>query len=232
MATHNPGQSMVPAKNCLDGLAVFRELPEAERHALVARSVVSTHAKGEVLAHPGDAITAVMVVISGKLKTYRTDADGEEYLLDVLHDGEAIWHAIFREDHVYHCVVEALSKVEVCRVPRDNFYQLIDSHPAMAKGLISTIGASLVEAEDRIMTLGIRDPRRRLAGYLLERDRLCIGPEINLRLEDIASSVGLRPETVSRTLGAFERDGLIRRLGRGKLRVCDRPALQGVAELS
>ena len=45
---------------------------------------------------------------------------------------------------------------------------------------------------------GYPQPRRRLAEYLLLRDHSCVGPEINMRLEDIANSVGLRPETVSR----------------------------------
>lgn len=217
---------------CLDGLDVFRELPDDARRDLQERSTVTTFGKGAVLANAGDPIGAVLVVICGKVKTFRTDAEGEEYLLDVLHDGEAIWHAIFRDDGVYHCNVAALTQVTVCLVPRAAFYELIEAYPTMAMGLILTIGGKLVEAEDRIMTLGIRDPRRRLAGYLLDRDRRCIGPGINLRLDDIASSVGLRPETVSRTITAFEREGLVTRMGRGKLQVSDREGLRAIAELS
>lgn len=215
---------------CLDGLDVFRELPEEARRDLVGRSTVRDFPKAAVLAHTGDPIRSVLVVISGKIKTFRTDAEGEEYLLDVLHDGEAVWHAIFREDHVYHCTIAALTEVRACLIPRDAFYELIEEYPTMAMGLILTIGGKLVEAEDRIMTLGIRDPRRRLAGYLLDRDRRCIGPSINLRLDDIASSVGLRPETVSRTITAFEREGLVMRQGRGKLQVRDRTGLRTVSE--
>lgn len=214
----------------LYGLDVFRELPDDARLELERHATVATYGKGDVLARPGDEIRSVLVVLHGKVKTFRTDAAGEEYLLDVLHDGEAIWHAIFRDDHVYHCCVAALSRVTVCLVPRETFLELLGEHPTMAMGLILTIGEKLVEAEDRIMTLGIRDPRRRLAGYLLERDRRCIGPGINLRLDDIASSVGLRPETVSRTISAFEREGLVARTGRGKLQVRDAEGLQAVAD--
>lgn len=215
---------------CLDGLDVFRELPDDVRHDLVRRSTVTTYRKGEALAHPGDPIRSVLVVIRGKVKTFRIDTEGEEYLLDVLHDGQAIWHSIFRDDHAYHCTVAALSEVTVCLVPRDVFMELIGEQPAMAMGLILAIGGRLAEAEDRIMTLGIRDPRRRLAAYLLDRDRHCIGPDINLRLDDIASSVGLRPETVSRTISAFEHEGLVTRRGRGKLRVRDHAGLEALAE--
>lgn len=48
--------------DCLDGLDVFRELPDATRHDLVRRSRVTTYRKGEVLARPGDPIRSVLVV--------------------------------------------------------------------------------------------------------------------------------------------------------------------------
>ena len=80
------------------------------------------------------------------------------------------------------------------------------------------------------MMLSRRDPRRRLAEYLLTRDRSCTGPEIHLKLDDIASSVGLRPETVSRNIARFDREGLVRRMGRGRLLVLDREGLARVSE--
>jgi DNA-binding IclR family transcriptional regulator len=67
-----------------------------------------------------------------------------------------------------------------------------------------------------------------LQNTLLHRDERCINREINLKLEDIAASVGLRPETVSRILSAFEREELVKRLGRGRLKVIDRPGLETI----
>lgn len=80
------------------------------------------------------------------------------------------------------------------------------------------------------MMLSIRDPRRRLAEYLLIRDGSCAGPEIHLRLEDIANSIGLRPETVSRHIARFDREGLVKRTGRGRLLVLDREGLRSVSK--
>ena len=56
-----------------------------------------------------------------------------------------------------------------------------------------------------------------------------MGPEIHLKLEDIANSVGLRPETVSRNIAQFVREGLVERPGRGRLLVADRAGLEAVA---
>lgn len=82
------------------------------------------------------------------------------------------------------------------------------------------------------MMLSIRDPRQRLAQYLLVRDQRCAGPEIHLKLEDIAASVGLRPETVSRNVARFAREGLIERPGRGRILIVDHAGLRGIAQRS
>ena len=57
-----------------------------------------------------------------------------------------------------------------------------------------------------------------------------MGPEINLKLEDIASSIGMRPETVSRKLSKLEKLGMIRRIGKGRILVTDRNALEKLYE--
>ena len=44
---------------------------------------------------------------------------------------------------------------------------------------------------------------------------------IEMSLEDIAASVNLRPETVSRKLRDIEKNGLIKRVGKCKIKVLD-----------
>ena len=69
----------------------------------------------------------------------------------------------------------------------------------------------------------------RVGQFLLFRDARCIGKEIELKLEDIAASISLRPETVSRVIAKFEKAGAVKRLGRGKLLVTDREKLRALA---
>lgn len=76
------------------------------------------------------------------------------------------------------------------------------------------------------MPLGIRDPEQQLAKYLLHQEALHSGDEIALKLEDIARSINLRPETVSRHLSALECEGLVVRHGRGRMRLVSRQMLR------
>lgn len=216
--------------SCMDNIRLFAGLPPSAKRELLARARHTAHASGDIIVHEGDPIESIIVVRTGRIKTYRSTSDGVQHVLDVLHDGQALWHGLFLDNHTYGYSVSCLTPVRLCLVHRADVEQMLANHPDVAMGLIRMVCTELDHAEERIMMLSIRDPRRRLAEYLLARDRSCTGPEIHLKLDDIASSVGLRPETVSRNIARFDREGLVRRTGRGRLLVLDREGLARVSE--
>lgn len=216
--------------SCMDNIRLFAGLPPSAKRELLARARHTAHASGDIIVHEGDPIESIIVVRTGRIKTYRSTSDGEQHVLDVLHDGQALWHGLFLDNHTYGYSVSCLTPVRLCLIHRADVEQMLANHPDVAMDLIRMVCTELDRAEERIMMLSIRDPRRRLAEYLLARDRSCTGPEIHLKLDDIASSVGLRPETVSRNIARFDREGLVRRMGRGRLLVLDREGLARVSE--
>ena len=216
--------------SCMDNIRLFAGLPPSAKRELLARARHTAHASGDIIVHEGDPIESIIVVRTGRIKTYRSTSDGEQHVLDVLHDGQALWHGLFLDNRTYGYSVSCLTPVRLCLIHRADVEQMLANHPDVAMGLIRMVCTELDRAEERIIMLSIRDPRRRLAEYLLARDRSCTGPEIHLKLDDIASSVGLRPETVSRNIARFDREGLVRRTGRGRLLVLDREGLARVSE--
>ncbi|ERL08661.1 Crp/Fnr family transcriptional regulator [Olsenella profusa] len=213
----------------LDSIPLFAALPTETHTRLMRGAHQSTYPRGSVIAHEGDPIDAVLIVREGRIKTFHVNVDGEEHVLDVLHDGQAVWHGLFLPDHTYHYSVGCLTRVSLSSIRRQEFEGALLAHPEGALKLVHILSGELDAAEEKLMMLGVRDPRQRLADYLLHRDARCLGGEIDLKLEDIARSINLRPETVSRTFTSFEHDGLVVRLGRGRLKVLDHAALRDVS---
>lgn len=211
---------------CTSKIRLFRSLPVEAQEQLIAHSIPSTHSKGTILLQEGQQIDSILIIRKGRLKTCRLEANGEEHVLDILHDGQAIWHDMFLKDPVYHYSVVCLTDVSICEIRREEFLELLKQQPETAMSLIQMLSTELSEAKEKILLLSIRDPEVRLAGFLLDRDTRCIGPYISMRLDDIAASISLRPETVSRNITKLEKKGLIRRIGQGKIQVIDRPTLQ------
>ncbi|MEE8704214.1 MAG: Crp/Fnr family transcriptional regulator [Olsenella sp.] len=219
-----------PDGSCLDGIRLFAKLPREAKFELMRGASHRSYAHGDVVVSEGDPISSILVIRRGRIKTFRTDVDGEEIVLDVLHEGQAIWHGMFMDESVYHYSVGCLEDTEVCSIGRVSFERMLSSNPQASFAIIRMLSTELVEAEEKAMLLGVRDPRRRVAGYLLFRERRCLHGEISLKLEDIAGSVCLRPETVSRNVSRLVREGVVKRLGRGKLAVVDHERLRRIAE--
>ena len=217
---------------CTTSIPLFGALPEDVRKSLTAHSIQTVRAKGSILFRVGEKVDSVLIIRKGRIKLCKYDADGNEYILDIIHDGDAIWENLFLENAVFPYSAVCLSKVELCEIKKSEFIQILADQPGIAMNLISLLSLRLKDSNEKALLLSIRNPEMRLAGFLLDRDIRCVGPEIKLKLEDIAASIGLRPETVSRNLSRFEKARLIKRLGQGKILVTDRGGLKKIYEAS
>ncbi len=217
---------------CTTTVPLFGTLPKDVQKSLTEHSVQTTRAKGSFLFRVGEEVDSVLIIRKGRIKLCKYDADGNECILDIIHDGDAIWENLFLENAVFPYAAVCLSKVELCAIRKSDFIRLLADRPGIAMNLISLLSLRLRDSNEKALLLSIRNPTVRLAGFLLERDIRCVGPEIRLKLEDIAASIVLRPETVSRILSRFEKARLIQRLGQGKILVTDRPGLKKIYEAS
>ena len=116
--------------------------------------------------------------------------------------------------------------MECCRIDRKELERTL-SDPQIALQVIGMLSQKLHDANERNLVLSLSDPRQRLAGFLLYRSRRGASDTVTLRLEDIAGSISLRPETVSRKLKEMEKDGVLRRSGQSGIRILNREALKG-----
>lgn len=217
---------------CTTTIPLFSTLPEDVQKSLAEYSIQTTKAKGSFLFRVGEKVDSVLIIRKGRIKLCKYDANGNEYILDIIHDDDAIWENLFLENAVFPYSAVCLSRVDLCEIRKSEFIQLIADRPSIAMNLISLLSLRLKDSNEKALLLSIRDPKVRLAGFLLDRDIRCVGPEIKLKLDDIAASIGLRPETVSRNLSRFEKAHLIKRLGQGKIMVTDRSGLKKIYEAS
>ena len=209
-------------KLCTSEIRLFKSLPKDVQEDLVNHSDHIQYPKGKIIAQEGDKIDSVLIIRHGRIKTCRYDASGEEYIMDVLHEGQAIWHDMFLNDYTYHYNIVTLSTTMVCKIKRTDFMHLLTKYPNATMSLITMLSTELQEAKEKAQLLSVRQPLIRLAGFLISKDTTCTNHVIRMKLDDIAASIGLRAETVSRCISKLEEQQLITRLGQGKLKVTNR----------
>lgn len=171
------------------------------------------------------------VVSRGTVVVHNTFEDGRRAITDFMVPGEVL-HA--REGgNRQGREITASPDFLLCLVPNlEAEFDAADCQ-CLERYLRSDALGHIEALRDMIADLARLDPTERLARLLLGlRERL--NPEgrvVNLPLSrnDIADLLGLRAETVSRSLHALERAGLIRRDGPKKIEILDSAALAAAA---
>jgi CRP-like cAMP-binding protein len=133
------------------------------------------------------------------------------------------------------CVEALVPGTLIARYPCTGAERLADSDPQIARNIRELAFESIGRLQRRMVILGRTSALERVSAFLLEMaDRSQIGPTNAVSLPmsryDIADYLGLAVETVSRALTELRRRQAIFFRSVRQVRICDRAALQELAE--
>lgn len=212
---------------CTTNVPLIEGLPVHEQISLMEHSTHENLRKNSYLFREGEQVDSICIIRKGRVKLCRYDSLGREQIVTILAEHDIIWEGMFLDGSVYPYSAVCLTNASICTIHRDDFIKIVND-PQAAMNTIILLSKKLHDANERNMLLSTKDPMARLAGFLMYRVDRSIDDDIVLKLDDIAASVSLRTETVSRKLREMEKDGLIERLGHARIRVLDRDALREI----
>jgi len=195
---------------------------------------------GEVIISAGEPATQVFNIVSGVLRVTRTGTDGRRQILSFL----------FRDNFVgltatdsYFFSVEAVTAARVACCLRRELDERLAQDPVAERAFLNMMSRVVEDMLDVVYSLGQRTAIERLAVFLLylrhwrrltenfasDADPALSEIPVPMSREDIADFLGLKKETVSRSLRDLEDRGLIRRLDIHRIRVEQLDALRRLA---
>ena len=225
----NPGTCEDCRDRCIQDIAFLYGMPEEKQLDILRRSAHKIFNRGDFLFHEGDKVSSIVISKQGQVKLSTYEADGRENIIGIFSDNDTIWEGVFSGDRVYPYSAVCLTKTYCCFVRRGDVETAI-SNPTVALRVINMLSNKLHDANERSRILSISEPVRRIAAFLIYREKRSNEPFVTLRLDDIAGSVGLRPETVSRNIRRLMNEGLIEKVGRSGFRIPDFEKLNSFVE--
>jgi CRP/FNR family transcriptional regulator len=228
--------SVREARLVLEQIPLFQNFGQPALERLAERSISRDYAAGSVLFSTGDRCRGLYVVITGRVKIYRTSPTGREQVLHSEGPGQPVAELPLFDDGPYPASAMTEQDSRLLFLPRDELEALYRDNPDVALAVIRTLGTRLRHLVHVAETLAFRDVAARLANYLVEyagehARETKDGLEFALprTQEELSFELGTARESVSRAFKQLSEKGVIQVLPRRRIRIPDVARLRTLA---
>jgi CRP/FNR family transcriptional regulator len=179
-------------------------------------------------------VSGVYLIDSGTVQLYRLSPHGQEQILAMPKAGDPLAEWAIFQGTSYPASALCISPCRLVFIERTVFESLIRSDGVLAMKLLAAISLKLQRALGLIEDLSLRDARARLCRYLNTHlgNNPHPGQELALPVTQVvlARFLGIRGETLSRSLRQLRADGILEHGGRRRLVILDPIRLSQAAE--
>lgn len=218
----------LPDLDWLKQFPALATLPEGERAPLASAAMAMNAPAGTTVYAPGAPCNAFILVISGGVRVYQLDADGNEIVLYRLGPGSICiltTLALLASD-AYSAFAITETPVQAIALPAATFNDLMARSAQFRSFVFGAQAARMADLMAVIQNVAFASIESRLAARLLTLAGG--GSELSITHQQLAAEIGSAREVVSRQLKAFERRGWVS-LGRGRVELRNAAPLRAAA---
>ena len=190
-----------------------------------------TFAKKTLLFEEGDYPRYLYFVNQGKIKVFKTNEYGKEYIINICTAGDFLGYVDLIQDSNYHESAAALEDAEVSLIPREDFLKLIYANRDVSARFIKMLANNIAEQEDQLLNLAYDSVRKRVATALLKVYDKYVqdgkSSPLQILRDDLARIVGTAKESVIRMLTEFKDDGYIS-IEEGRISILEKEKLENM----
>lgn len=193
--------------------ALFAGMDEAALSDCIEHGRTERYQRGQDVFALGDPAECLFFIVSGWIKLYRVNREGEEIVISVIGPGETFAEAaVFSQLRRYPVAAQACEESVLLLVPRSLFVERIKRDSEFSLRLLSAVSSRQRTLVQQIEQITVRTPPQRVGTFLLQlalpattgRARVLIPYEKYL----LAHRLNIKPETFSRALRKLEHIGV------------------------
>jgi len=210
--------------------AIFPHLSPEQRGKLEGMAQEVFLKKGEQLFGPGDRSRGFYVVFEGVIRVYGMSSRGKEITQEIA--GELSAFALASPfSGTYQCFAEALKDSRLYLIKKKEFLDLVTGDPGFAVEWMRLLSQMVIHLRRRLVDLALKDPKARIAGYLVLLAEMQNSRSIVLPVprKELATFLGMTHETFYRAAKELANRGLVRFTGQN-LEILERDLLMEITE--
>ncbi|HFB99216.1 MAG TPA: response regulator [Phaeodactylibacter sp.] len=185
---------------------------QKELEKLTQERTTINYKKKEKIYQEGQRPKQLYFIAAGKVKTYKTNEWGKEYITGVHEAGKFLGYLSLIQEATHLESAAAMEENTAIRlIPKEDFFKMLHHNQNFAARFIKILANNIEEQEEKLLSLAYNSIRKRVAEALVELEMKKNNNDhtIVILREDLASIVGTAKESVIRTLTDFKHEGLI-----------------------
>lgn len=175
---------------------------------------INHYKKKQIIYSEGNHPNKLYYIEKGKIKTFKTNADGKEFTVGLHGEGEFIGYIAMLEGTVYKETAQAIGESDIAIIPIEEFRGLIESNKEVMQKFIKLLAKNVAEKEAQLLGLAYNSLRKRVADALMtlqQKYKKSSSEKFSIQIsrEDLANIAGTATESLIRTLSDFKSEKLI-----------------------
>jgi CRP/FNR family cyclic AMP-dependent transcriptional regulator len=214
-------------------IPLFQSLTPAERDSLRSFVRMSPYEEGATIFREGDPAVMFHFILGGKVKIVKSSPAGRDVIIELLGAGDPVGAVAAYEERAFPATAVALEATTLLSVRRQEFFNVIEANPSLARGLLLGLTRRLMEMTRQISIRSTRVEYRIARLFLTLADRLGRAEggntslPITLSRQEIADLVGTTQETAIRIMSRWGKAGVLATEAEG-FRILDRSVLETI----
>jgi CRP/FNR family transcriptional regulator len=204
-----------------DNLALlFKNFSKELLEEIEKESVLQEVKAGNTLMRVGQYFKNTILITSGKIKVYREDQEGNEFLMYYLQPGQACALSMIcaTKNEKSQIMAKVVEDATLLMIPLSLMDKWMLEHRSWYEFVIETYRSRLEEVLEVVDSIAFRSMDERLEFYIKRHREACGCNEIKLSHQEIASELNTSREVISRLLKKMEQRGLVK-LNRNQIEI-------------
>lgn len=207
-------------------LPFWQHLNQNEKNILINNASIIEYQSGQLIHHGKNDCVGILIIVSGKLRTYMISNEGKEITLFYLqpHNVCVLSAACILDSIDFEVLAEAKTTCQIIQISSAAFLQLSKQNvyvELFSYKLATERFSDVMWAMQQLLFMSFD---QRLAAYLIEASDRTNSLDIKITHEQIAQDLNSAREVVSRMLKHFAKEGYVH-LSRGKIHLINKQAL-------
>ena len=187
---------------------------------------VLSYPKNKLLYNQGDTAFCFYYIVSGRIKTFISSAEGNERLLTIYRRGDILGEAAFFDERPRVSSAQMMADTKVGSIDRPALERCMQQFPALAFSLLRYLSATVRMLSTHLDATSFLPAEKRIVRLLLNMDSGG-NHTVTCTHEELAYALGLSRVTVSRILSGLAKQGMIV-LGYRNIQLLNRKKLENL----